>query len=317
MEQKADYSKLRSVYFRAGEEEMTSHSNRPNLEAKSDALQESISLRLSEMMSSALEANESFRMGKMSGKKEFATQLSQRSQEMMKMLQEKYGVTTYSKIAQMIKNEDFSEWEQIEQELLSVPLESFEGELPTKEGTPLMMSDRKIEDFINSEDQVDTDLDYLDALVQHDYSRLKKFQTEDECIHSIFSDIIENEQKSNTNYQDDIFNKNIDLIFNSEVDLDECVWSEFVDSIAPSTEMSLDQSIHPVAQSQVLNQEAGDVEPPLSRLEDFQNPKEELLNAITQEKEVLVTKRSDKVNLVGIYLLAAGIIVLLIIAYLI
>ena len=151
-------------------------------------------------MSSALEANESLQMRRAPGRKELAT----RSQEMMRLLQEKYGVTTYSKITQMIKNEDFSEWEQLEQELLSVPIEPLEDELPTKERVSLIMSDNEVEEYTDLEEIIDTDLDYLDALVQHDYGRLKRLQTEGECISSIFSDIIENEQTSNSNYQDDI-----------------------------------------------------------------------------------------------------------------
>ena len=119
--------------------ERDGHSVASNLELKSEALQESISSRLSEIMSSALEANESLQMRRAPGRKELAT----RSQEMMRLLQEKYGVTTYSKITQMIKNEDFSEWEQLEQELLSVPIEPLEDELPTKERVSLIMSDNE------------------------------------------------------------------------------------------------------------------------------------------------------------------------------
>ena len=39
-----------------------------------------------------------------------------------------------------------------------------------------------------------SDLDYLDALMQHDYGRLHKLQSNSESICSIFSEIIENEQ---------------------------------------------------------------------------------------------------------------------------
>ena len=295
MEQKADYSELRKVYFNACEEDVPSHSVASNLELKSEALQESISSRLSEIMSSALEANESLQMRRAPGRKELAT----RSQEMMRLLQEKYGVTTYSKITQMIKNEDFSEWEQLEQELLSVPIEPLEDELPTKERVSLIMSDNEVEEYTDLEEIIDTDLDYLDALVQHDYGRLKRLQTEGECISSIFSDIIENEQTSNSNYQDDIFNKNIELIFNSEVDLDDCAWSELQQSTIAdekNEEEQVDKSVSTTLEALYLNDQ------------------DAVVDALNEERKLSLPKRSDRVHYLLIYFLSAGMILLLIIA---
>ena len=84
----------------------------------------------------------------------------------------------------MIKSEDFSEWEQLEQELLSVQVESLVEESSDAKLEPSGLS--LFEDsFEELALDADADLDYLDALVQHDYGRLRKLQSDSECISSI------------------------------------------------------------------------------------------------------------------------------------
>ena len=100
----------------------------------------------------------------------------------------------------------------------------------------------------------DADLDYLDALVQHDYGRLCRLQSDSESVSSIFSEILENEQKSNSNYQDDIFNKNIELIFNSDVDLDDCEWEVIERAENKPLAANLDEAIDQLKQSSVLKE---------------------------------------------------------------
>ncbi len=199
MEQKADYAELRRLYFSPREQDKTpSHSNVSNFESKiEDEPLETPSSRLHEVITSTLDANEMFSSICQDEVNEFKTQLSQRSNDIINTLQDKYGTRTYSKITQMIKSEDFSEWDQLEQELLSVQIDSLvDHELKeSKLEQPNLASVAFDESFEELALAADADLDYLDALVQHDYGRLCRLQSDSESISSIFSEILENEQK--------------------------------------------------------------------------------------------------------------------------
>ncbi len=304
MEQKADYAELRRLYFSPREQDKTpSHSNVSNFESKiEDEPLETPSSRLHEVITSTLDANEMFssicqdevnefktqlsqrsndiintlqdKYGTRTYSKitqmiksedfsewdqleqdEFKTQLSQRSNDIINTLQDKYGTRTYSKITQMIKSEDFSEWDQLEQELLSVQIDSLvDHELKeSKLEQPNLASVAFDESFEELALAADADLDYLDALVQHDYGRLCRLQSDSESISSIFSEILENEQKSNSNYQDDIFNKNIELIFNSDVDLDDCEWEVIERAENKPLAANLDEAINSNYQDDIFN----------------------------------------------------------------
>lgn len=258
MEQKADYAELRRLYFSPREQDKTpSHSNVSNFESKiEDEPLETPSSRLHEVITSTLDANEMFSSICQDEVNEFKTQLSQRSNDIINTLQDKYGTRTYSKITQMIKSEDFSEWDQLEQELLSVQIDSLvDHELKeSKLEQPNLASVAFDESFEELALAADADLDYLDALVQHDYGRLCRLQSDSESISSIFSEILENEQKSNSNYQDDIFNKNIELIFNSDVDLDDCEWEVIERAENKPLAANLDEAIDQLKQNSVLKE---------------------------------------------------------------
>lgn len=258
MEQKADYAELRRLYFSPREQDKTpSHSNVSNFESKiEDEPLETPSSRLHEVITSTLDANEMFSSICQDEVNEFKTQLSQRSNDIINTLQDKYGTRTYSKITQMIKSEDFSEWDQLEQELLSVQIDSLvDHELKeSKLEQSNLASVAFDESFEELALAADADLDYLDALVQHDYGRLCRLQSDSESISSIFSEILENEQKSNSNYQDDIFNKNIELIFNSDVDLDDCEWEVIERAENKPLAANLDEAIDQLKQSSVLKE---------------------------------------------------------------
>lgn len=253
MEQKADYAELRRLYFSPREQDKTpSHSNVSSFESKlEDEPLETSSLH--EMIKTTLGASEGLSSMDQDEVKEFKTHLSQRSNDIINTLQDKYGTRTYSKITQMIKSEDFSEWEQLEQELLSVRIDSLvDNELEESEINKPNLGAFAFEDsFEELALDADADLDYLDALVQHDYGRLRRLQSDSESISSIFSEILENEQKSNSNYQDDIFNKNIELIFNSDVDLDDCEWEVIERSEPNSLVVNLDEAIDQLKQSSI------------------------------------------------------------------
>ncbi len=110
--------------------------------------------------------------------------LTQRSSELINNLCDRYGNRTYNKITSMINNEDFSEWEQLEKELFASELKLNLNDL--EETTESLTYDEIVNELNEmTTGDLDDDLDYLDALVQHDYSRLRKFQTDQECLSSI------------------------------------------------------------------------------------------------------------------------------------
>lgn len=323
VEQKADYAELRRLYFSHPEKDKTpSHSIESNFESELDEPLETPSSRLHEVMTSTLDANEMFSSIGQDEVNEFTTQLSQRSNDIIHALHDKYGARTYSKITQMIKSEDFSEWEQLEQELLSVQVESLVEESSDAKLEPSGLS--LFEDsFEELALDADADLDYLDALVQHDYGRLRKLQSDSECISSIFSEIIENEQKSSSNYQDDVFNKNIELIFNSDVDLDDCEWEEFERPMIQPLTTDLNETIDQLKQNtqSLETEKVIAVEHKQASLEVFysEQKKEQLaVDEATMMDEVVTQPiKYNKVNALNMYILMTGIVVLAIIIYLV
>jgi len=309
MEQKADYAELRRLYFGYPEQDkMPSHSGESNFEAKLDEPFETSSSRIHRVITEKLGENEV---------NEFKSPLSQRSNDIRQTLQDKYGTGTYSKITEMINSEDFTEWNQLEQELLSVQLNPLIDEVKEDDNELTNFSSSRFgESFEEIALDAEADLDYLDALMQHDYSRLHKLQSNSESICSIFSEIIENEQKSNSNYQDDIFNRNIELIFNSDVDLDECEWEEVETStVASQPATNLNEAIEQLKQtnSSIEKDEAPFVYHEQASLEAFYS--EQLREQLNEEQsikevETPLPSKSRKTSELKIALLVAGIIIL-------
>lgn len=229
MAQEVDYVKLRKIYFnyQAGRE--PSHSNEKS--EHNGYLNDSESVKTQELMtmvenSEETSANLSF------GEKledeylkelgEFKSKLSQHANDMINKLYEKYGAQIYSKIIQLIKDKDYMEWNQIEKELLSG---NFELMIENKQDVAFdNIENLTFNKEFNSTLDDYQDLNYLDALVTQDHQRLNHLQSDKSSISSIFSEILENEQQGHSNYQDDVFEKNIELIFNPDIDLDNSQW---------------------------------------------------------------------------------------------
>ena len=227
VENKADYAELRRLYFGPREIDNTpSHSKVSSYETGIDQSLGDFTSDLHHLLKDEQESDERLEPQQQAEMTEFKSQISQRSTEIINALYDKYGNSTYNKITSMIHNEDFSDWDLLEQELLANQInpELISAEL--EELQPIVYESLGLEESFEelSMDDMNDDLDYLDALVQHDYGRLRKFQSDQECLSSIFTEILENEPTSNKNYQDEVFNKNIDLIFNSEIDLDSTEW---------------------------------------------------------------------------------------------
>ena len=230
--QEVDYVKLRKIYFnyQAGRE--PSHSNEKS--EHKGYLNDSESVKTHELMtmvensektSANLSFGEELEDDYLQELGEFKSKLSQHANDMINKLYEKYGAQIYSKIIQLIKDKDYMEWNQIEKELLSG---NFELMIENKQD----MAFDNIENLnFNKEfnstldfDYQKQDLNYLDALVTQDHQRLNHLQSDKSSISSIFSEILENEQQGHSNYQDDVFEKNIELIFNPDIDLDNSQW---------------------------------------------------------------------------------------------
>lgn len=227
MENKADYAELRRLYFSPREIDRTpSHSKVSNDEMVIEQSTNSFSSDLHNFLTNqeSLTDEEQIKINASLGDGPKSA-ISQRSSELINNLCDRYGNRTYQKITSMIHKEDFEEWEQLEKELFASELSLNMNEV--EESSTGLIYDEIVNDLDElTSIPIDDDLDYLDALVSYDYSRLLRFQSGQECISSIFSEILENEQHSNMNYQDDVFNKNIELIFNSDIDLDSSDWCD-------------------------------------------------------------------------------------------
>ncbi|MBQ1770252.1 MAG: hypothetical protein IIZ99_06025 [Turicibacter sp.] len=325
MEQKADYAELRKVYFGYREQDkMPSHSGESNFHSKLDEPCETSSSRIHRGITEILDENEKFSLNFQNEVNELKSPLSQRSNDIRQTLQDKYGTGTYSKITEMINSEDFTEWNQLEQELLSVQLNPLIDQEKADDNQLTNFSSSGLgESFEELAVDAQSDLDYLDALMQHDYGRLHKLQSNSESICSIFSEIIENEQNSNSNYQDDIFNRNIELIFNSDVDLDECEWEEVETStVASLPATNLDEVIEQLKQESSLieKDEAPFVYHEQASLEAFYS--EQLREQLNEEQsikevETPLPSKSRKTSELKIALLVVAIIILATFVYMI
>ncbi len=251
MENKADYAELRRLYFGPREINSTpSHSKVSTYETGIDQSAEGLSSNLHDLLNEKDSFDETLEPQQPEEITEFKSQISQRSTEIINALYDKYGNRTYNKITSMIQDEDFSDWEILEQELLGNQINPDLIGVDLDELDPVLCHSFSLSESYEdiSLEEVNDDLDYLDALVQHDYSRLRKFQSDQECLSSIFSEIIENEQVSNKNYQDDVFNRNIELIFNSDVDLDSTEWISEEKMASPLMQANLDEAINQLKQ---------------------------------------------------------------------
>ena len=153
----------------------------------------------------------------------FKSKLSKHANETLNKLYDIYGMNIYTKMIDLMRNKETIEWSQIENQLILGNLELMVEDNNFDE-EKFGIQRTTIDEFLNYEDESEEDLDYLDALVQQDYRRLGSLPSDKGEISSIFSEIIENEQQCTSNYQDEIFTKNIELIFNSNIDLDSSDW---------------------------------------------------------------------------------------------
>jgi len=139
-----------------------------------------------------------------------------KSQRIISRLQEFYGDIPYNKTVQLAKkpkpNSLGDNLPQSPQALAADGADDSMGRLQT-----INLSE-ELGDTVKG---VNDDLDYLDALASHDALRLNKFSPGRESLGAIFCEIVENEHQTTTNFQEAVFEKNIQFIFNSEVDLDE------------------------------------------------------------------------------------------------
>ncbi len=182
----------------------------------------------------------------------FQQELSQRSFDVIASLYQKYGTSMYGRIDEMIRTEDFSEWEELEKHLMEENIQSILPEALTNESELLNLY-AESELLLSSVDtplEQDEDFAYLDALVSKDYRRMNTLNQEEESLTSIFSEILENETQSTHNYEDDVFNENIALIYNEEVDLDNSEWS----SIKKTCQLGLDETIEQLKDEVSLSQ---------------------------------------------------------------
>ena len=94
---------------------------------------------------------------------------------------------------------------------------------PTSNKTEFQSLDLK-EEHKSDESFSDADWKYLEALAVKDYDCLNKLENGQDSLSSIFDEIIEHEPQPNSNYQDDVFEKNIQLLYDETVDLDHSKW---------------------------------------------------------------------------------------------
>ncbi|HAX74033.1 MAG TPA: hypothetical protein DCY20_10960 [Firmicutes bacterium] len=254
MEKNANYDKLRKLYY-SNPAPSPSHTKVPNLRTISNktiinatAQKETIKVEDVQLQQQdeQVVVNEIMADGELN---EFKKELNKRSSDIINALYDKYGTKTYSKITQMIHNEDFSEWNELEKSLKEEMIEfNISKEPETAHEFLELLNDSKLFNDVLEEQTMQPELDedyaYLDALVQHDYKKLRSLKEEEGSLASIFNEILQNEQCSNQNYQDDVFNKNIELIFDNSIDLDNDDWHSVADLHSQETpKLKLDEAI--------------------------------------------------------------------------
>ncbi len=248
MDTNANYETLRKLYFGTQVSNLPSHpkdKNEKSLTASSN--NEGTKATLNE---TEITQNERDFLTSDEDLEGFKEALSQRSLDVIRALYQKYGSGMYHQVNQMIEDENFSEWEQLQQQLMQEEIQSILPEQLTK-GSELLNLYTESELLLSQVEQDDhEDLDYLDALVSHDFRRIRQLDQEDESLTSIFSEILENEPQSSQNYEDDVFNKNIALIYNEEVDLDNAEWGTVKDSYDLKLDDAIDKLKDEVSVSQ-------------------------------------------------------------------
>lgn len=248
MDTNANYETLRKLYFGTQVSNLPSHpkdKNEKSLTASSN--DEGTKAILNE---TEITQNERDFLTSDEDLEGFKEALSQRSLDVIRALYQKYGSGMYHQVNQMIEDENFSEWEQLQQQLMQEEIQSILPEQLTK-GSELLNLYTESELLLSQVEQDDhEDLDYLDALVSHDFRRIRQLDQEDESLTSIFSEILENEPQSSQNYEDDVFNKNIALIYNEEVDLDNAEWGTVKDSYDLKLDDAIDKLKDEVSVSQ-------------------------------------------------------------------
>lgn len=148
--------------------------------------------------------------------------LNNKAVQVIQALHEKYGELLYTKIIQSAKHSASSGVDQLERELLSGRFE----QMLASENESWLQNQNLSEEFGETVNLLNDDLDYLDALASRDFRRLGKFSSGRESLSAIFSEIVENEHQHTSNFQDAVFEKNIQFIFNSDVDLDDVHWTD-------------------------------------------------------------------------------------------
>ena len=171
--------------------------------------------------------------------------LNQRAAKTIQRLHGIYGELLYKKMIPLAKANSADGLKRLESELLSGQLEQL-LKLEAAAGDENQLPTAKLsEEYGETVNHLSDDLDYLDALASHDFRRLNKFSSSRESLGAIFSEIVENEHQNNSNFQDDVFEKNIQLIFNSEVDLDDNQWPDASPQAgeAPSAALAINKSM--------------------------------------------------------------------------
>ncbi|MGL4337595.1 MAG: hypothetical protein ACRCST_11960 [Turicibacter sp.] len=299
MENNANYDELRRLYFSSRTtNKIPSHSKVSNLRAYvNDTLvnTQTTHTSINEEVEQQKNSDDFFEDQDLN---EFKKELNQRSSNIINALYDKYGSNTYAKITQMINNEDFSEWNELEKTLIDNKIDSLiPGSTEISDNFLTILSESNLFlDEMASEGNFDDDYAYLDALVQHDYGKLRKYQNEQNNISSLFNEIIENEENSNKNYQDDVFNKNIELIFNENVDLDNSEWDTVIEEYAQDlSQLNLNEAIEQIKEN---------VDPLCDFTEESKNNlrKQTDLNAFYAELEPenIPSTMSDNENLISL-----------------
>ena len=148
------------------------------------------------------------------GMEQLLPRLTEEALAVVQRLHRLYGERLYKKVIQLERNSTSGDLLQLESELLSGRLERL---LATETDRLSTLSEGADETM----DHVNEDLDFLDALASHDFRRLNKFSSGREHLGTIFSEIVENEQQTTSNFQNEVFEKNIQRIFNEDVELED------------------------------------------------------------------------------------------------
>ena len=244
----ADYETLRKLYYGAQSSKNASHLTQQQAPSFSSVLLNKLASEKADM---TLDSERDF-LTEESDLDGFTEAISQRSVAVIASLYKKYGSNVYERVDEMIEAEDFSDWKAIEEALEMEQVESLltPNMVKTSELLKLYSESEALLSEVDNEDasylldeteETAEDFAYLNALLSHDYRHLNRAAKEEESLSSIFSDILENEPNRSKNYQDDVFNENIALIYNDEVDLDHEQWSHAKRSSSVKLDDAIDQ----------------------------------------------------------------------------